>query len=196
MLRKTSLSLPPQRHVKGNLFADYVRMIRSHKSIDWERHLATEDLELLKQRIDPRAWYPMESFERMGNAILREIANENLLSVRAWGKLSVEQLRTENPLLVAEGNPAETLMRFRVLRSTFFDFDALEVRALADDHARIVVRYHMQAYAEEAASYQTMGFFEQLLEIAGAREVDAKFLGKSWLGDEETVIALHWEMPQ
>jgi hypothetical protein len=131
----------------------------------------------------------------MGNGILREVANENLLSVRAWGKFSVEQLRAATPSLVAEDDPRETLMRFRVLRATFFDFDALAVPTLADDHARIVIRYYMEAYAEEAACYQTMGFFEQLLEIAGARNVQAEFLKKSWLGDDETLLELHWQLP-
>lgn len=181
--------------MKGILFSDYVRMIRSHKSVQWSRHLANEDLDLLKQKIDPQGWYSMASFERMGNAILREVANENLDAVRMWGALSVEQLRFATPNLVVPGNPAETLMRFRVLRATFFDFDALVVTTLADDHARIVIHYHMEAYAEEAASWQTLGFFEALLEVAGAKDLNAAFVGKSWLGDEQTLLALHWSLP-
>jgi hypothetical protein len=40
-----------------------------------------------------------------------------------------------------------------------------------------------------------MGFFEQLLEVAGARDVDARFVSKSWLGDDETLLELHWKLP-
>ena len=84
---------------------------------------------------------------------------------------------------------------FRVLRETFFNFNALEVLLLHDDEAHIVVRYHMGMPAEEAASYQAMGFFEGLLELAGAKDIRAVFQDKSWEGDERTVLVLRWKPP-
>lgn len=184
-----------KRNVKGQLFADYVRMLRGRKDVDWSKRLQPEDMSFLITRIDQNGWYPMESFERMGNAILAEVAGSDLEAVRLWGRFSVDALRAQNPQLVADGDPVETLMRFRVLRSTFFDFDALEIPTLVDGQAMIVIRYHMGETAEEAASYQTMGFFERLLEIGGALNVYAQFKERSWNGDARTVLEVLWDSP-
>ncbi len=180
------------RQVKGVLFLDYVRMVRRHKGVDWRQHLPAEDLLYLSGVIDPNAWYPMATFERLGNAILRFIARDDMLLVRMWGRYSVDQLRAEQPLLVAPDDPIETLNRFRVLRSTYFDFEALEVLMLHDGGAEIAIAYSMGMPAEEAAAFQTMGFFERQLELAGAKEIDARFRQRSWAGDERTVLVLRW----
>ena len=94
--------------------------------------------------------------------------------------------------LVADGDPVETLKRFRVLRATYFDFDALEILMLLDDQAQVVIRYYMGATAEEAASWQTMGFFERLLEVAGASDISARFVERQWAGDARTLLDLGW----
>jgi hypothetical protein len=174
------------------LFADYVRMIRSHKSVDWSRELSPEDLPYLQARIEPAAWYPMATFERMGNAILRHVARGDLQGVRMWGRFSVDELHAAQPRLVAEGDPLETLNRFRVLRASYFDFEALEVLMANERQALIVIHYHMGQTAEEAASMQTMGFFERLLEVAGATDVAARFVERSWAGGARTLLELNW----
>jgi hypothetical protein len=51
----------------------------------------------------------------------------------------------------------------------------------------------MSPPAEEAASWQTLGFFERLLEVAGAHEVSARFVSTSWTGDLVTEIELRWQ---
>jgi hypothetical protein len=183
------------RQVRGVLFVDYVRMLRSQKSVDWNEHLAPEDLPYLRMHIDPGEWYPMAAFERMGNAILATVTRGELFPVQLWGRYSAAQLRAANPMLLAPNNPPETLSRFRVLRQTFFDFDALDVPLLHDDEVHIVVRNYMGMPAEEAAAYQTMGFFEGLLELAGARDVRATFLDKSWDGDPRTLLVIRWTPP-
>jgi hypothetical protein len=180
------------RNVKGLLFSDYVRMIRSHKGVDWSQHLTREDLFYLRMKIEPEEWYPMETFERFGNAILREVAGNDLEAVRMWGRMSVDQLRFASPNLVAEGDPVETMMRFRVQRATYFDFEALEIPTLVEDHAHVVIHYYMGAIAEEAASHQTMGFFERLLELAGGTSISAVLREKSWRRDERTLLELAW----
>lgn len=180
------------RQVKGELFADYVRMIRGFKTGKWSFHLSEEDLAYTMKRIEPQGWYPMEVFERLGNAILKEVAKGDVEAVRMWGRFSVDQLRSVTPSLVSDGDPVETLMRFRVLRSTYFDFDALKIETLTENHARIIISYHMGPTAEEAASFQTMGFFERLLEVAGGKDVAARFVTRSWLRESATLLELGW----
>jgi len=182
-----------QRHVKGALFIDYVRMLRSLKGIDWSKHLSPSDLAFLASRLDPTAWYPMESFERMGLAILAEIAHGDLELVQAWGRVSIDGLSIAEPNLVAPGDPRETLMRFGVLRATFFDYPALTLRELHDDEAFVDVHYQMASRAEEAATHQTMGFFDRLLVMAGARDVTVALTQKSWELDPTTTIHMQWK---
>jgi hypothetical protein len=184
------------RSVRGVLFLDYVRMLRSQKAIDWTAHLPPDDVRYLSARIEPDAWYPMETFERLGNAILHHVARGQLFPVQLWGRYSAAQLRAAHPALLAPGNPVETINRFRVLRATFFDFTALEIPMLHDDEAHVVIRYHMGMPAEEAAAYQTMGFFEGLLELAGACDVRARFVERCWADAPRTLLELRWRLPQ
>ena len=183
------------RSVRGILFVDYVRMLRSQKAAGWQSHLQEEDLPFLQTTIDNDAWYPMPTFERMGNAILNVITRGELFPVRLWGRYSAQQLHKAFPTLLDPDDPAETLSRFRVLRQTFFDFDALEVPLLHDDEAQVIIRYHMGMPAEEAASHQTMGFFEGLLQLAGAQQISAEFREKTWIGDPRTRLELKWKLP-
>jgi hypothetical protein len=170
-------------------------MLRAHKGVDWSQHLLPEDLPYLHRTIHSDSWYPMDTFERMGNQILRVVAKGDLAAVRAWGRLSVDQLRAGRPSLVAQGDPVETVNRFRVLRSTYFDFDAFDLVMLHEHQALIELSYHMGMPAEEAASWQTLGFFERLLELSGALDVHARFVERSWTGDPRTLLALDWRMP-
>ena len=147
----------------------------------------------MRSPIEPLEWYPMETFERLGNAILREVAGGSVEAVRMWGRMSVDQLRMSQPNLVAKGDPVETMMRFRVQRATYFDFEAIEIPTLVDDHASVVIHYFMGAVAEEAASHQTMGFFERLLELAGATSIHAVLREKSWRRDERTLLEIAWK---
>jgi hypothetical protein len=174
------------------LFVDYVRMLRACKSVDFRASLAADDLPFLETKIDPNAWYPMATFERFGNAILTFVANREMLPVQLWGRYSAAQLAKLHPMLVAPNEAVETLNRFRVMRETFFDFAALEVLMLHDDEAQIAIRYYMGMPAEEAAAHQTMGFFEGLLPLAGADQVQATFRERSWDGDPRTLLALRW----
>jgi hypothetical protein len=178
--------------VKGTLFVDYVRMMRGYKEADWSKLLIADDHRYLQERIEPDGWYPMETFERMGLAILAEIAKGDLQLSRTWGKAQVDWIIVQHPGLVAQGDPCDTLMRFRVLRNSFFDYPALEIRAISDGEAAVEVTYGMTPTAEHAASLQTMGFFERLLEFAGARAVTAWFSTQTWTGDRVTALQLRW----
>jgi hypothetical protein len=186
---------PRARHVRGVLFLDYVRMLRSQRGVDWAAQLEPADAEYLTRRIDRDAWYPMATFERLGNQILRVVTRGELYPVQLWGRYSAAPLCASHPLLLALGDPVETINRFRVLRETFFDFVAVEIAMLHDDAAYVDVGYHMGMPAEAAAAHQTLGFFEGLLHLAGARDIDGELLSRAWVGEPRTRLALRWRSP-
>ena len=171
-------------------------MIRAQKHVSWRVILDPEDHRWLDETIEPERWYPMAAFERLGNAILQHNAGGSMDAVRMWGRFSAEPLRESNPTLVAPNDPIETLTRFRILRSTYFDFDALAIPLLIEDQAQVEICYGMGNPAEEAASHQTLGFFEGLLDAAGATDVQAKFVAMAWTGDPHTLLDLTWTPPK
>ena len=183
------------RHVKGTIFVDYVRMLRSRKDLDRNRYLEPADIPYLTSRIHPDAWYPMETFARFGLAILDQVAQGDLFLVRAWGRASVDPLVRIHSGLLVEGDPRESLMRFLVLRSSFFDFDAVSIPLLSDGHASLHVHYGMISRAEQAACFQTLGFFGRLVELAGGRGVLTSLTQRAWEGDPATVLAIDWTPP-
>lgn len=181
--------------MKGTLFVDYVRMLRASKAADWSAHLRPEDMTHLVMRVEPDSWYSMEVFERMGLAILAEIAHGDLEVVRAFGRASIDALCVAYPDLLAPGEPRDTLMRFQVLRRSFFNYGAIAIGSISDEEATFDVAYGMSPTAEEAAAWQTLGFLERLLEVAGAQHVTAWFSSCAWKDDLVTVVELRWDLP-
>ena len=72
------------------------------------------------------------------------------------------------------------------------DFVAVDVVSVDDEHATVNIDFHMSLDAEHAAAMQTMGFFEALLELAGATGIQASFESRRWSGDDRTVLSLNW----
>ena len=180
-------------HVKGVLFADYVRMLRAHRGRSWQEFLEPEDLPFLHRTIEADEWCPMETFERLGLAIFQAIAEGDLGLVRDWGRASVARLVAAHQHVLVPGDPRESLMRFFVLRKSLFDFEALTMLQLCDSSASIGVEYGMMPLAERAASVQTMGFFEGLIGLADGSDVSGEFLESSWRGDRQTIIGFTWQ---
>lgn len=153
-----------------------------------------DDLALLDALIDPAGWYPMESFERMGDAILHEIAAGQLEAVRMWGRFQTDAILRIHPHLVSSGSPAETLARFQVLRQGFFDYDAVDLPEVLACAARITIAYGMGVVAEEAACHQAMGFFERMVEVAGGSGIYATFRRRGWVEGPPTEISISWRV--
>jgi hypothetical protein len=181
------------KNVKGVIFLDYARMIKKHKHLDWDKHLEPEDREILSQMILPSQWYPLESYQRMGLAVFHEFAKGDVETVRAWGRTSMDEMLKVYKTLVEEGEPLRTIEKFKILRSRFFDFEGIEIEPRPGNRVHIKVDLAFEGVAEEAYALQTLGGFERLLELSGAKEIRYQFLKKAWEGDGETVIDLSWE---
>lgn len=184
--------VPPGRMVRGDLFVDYVRMIKSRKDVDWSKYLLPDDMRFLNETITNSEWYPFDTFERMGVGIITEYADKDMQTVRLWGRTQVNDLIRTHKDLICEGDAAETLMRYHVLRKTFFNFSAVDLAGVDDGYAKLRISYNMSRLAEEAATYQTLGFFEGLLTLSGATDIRYKFASRLWEGDAYTILEMQW----
>lgn len=134
----------------------------------------------------------MESYERMGLAIMDKIAGGSFALIRRWGRETVRALHQVHPDLIEEGDPTETFRRFDRIRETFFDFPAVESKFIREGQAVFEIQYGMSPRAEEAACHQSLGFFERLLELSGAEKIVVEPISRSWAGDDRTVVAARW----
>lgn len=180
------------RRVRGVLFTDYVRMIRREWR-DWRSHVTADERAVLESRIQPDDWYSMELFERLGLHILANVVGQETDSIRLWGRTQVQNILAFVPDVASAGDPRESVMRFSNFFASFFDFPALQLDAVDDSDALVVVDYGMSPPAEEAATWQTVGFFEELLAASGGRSVRATLASATWQGAAQTRVALSWE---
>ncbi len=181
--------------VRGTIFVDYVRLIRSKKEVDWSRYLEPVDFDFLSQKITDEAWYPTSTFERYGLGILHGVAGSSLGMVRQWGCFQVDAMLRIHPGILETNNPCESLMRVAVHRKGFFDFEVLTIKEITDGHALFGLDYQMSDVAELAACMQTLGAFEELVRRAGGNDVNAQFTERAWEGADTTLLELTWVSP-
>jgi len=184
---------PVAKSVRGALFVDYVRMIKSKKDADWKKYLLPQDLPYLEMRIAPDKWYPFPTFERMGVGIIAEIAGGNYEAVRIWGRETTRKLIAIHKSVICEGDPMESLMRFQILRGSFFDFDPIHLLSISPYYASFKVNYGTAPIVEKAATYQALGYFEMLLDLSGAKNINYNFTQTIWDGADETILQFSWE---
>ncbi len=165
--------------VRGVLFLDYVRMVKRQRATT-SAQLRDADRRYLDDQIEPVSWYPMDTFERLGLAILECFAGDVTEPIRMFGRYQIGGILKQFPELLVPNHPRDTLMRFRVLMTSFFNFPALDVLSIDDTSAEVTIRYTMCADAERAASWQTLGFFESLLALSGAAHNHCEFVARSW----------------
>lgn len=188
------LVVSADRHVRGVLFVDYVRMLRRQLP-SWREVLSPSDAELVGGRVDVDAWYPLTSFERLGVAILQHVVRGEHDSIRLWGRQQVQAILTYLPALKSDDDPRDSVMRFQTFLSSLFDFGAVTIDSVDDEEAVLRVGFGMGPLAEEAATWQCVGFFEELVAASNGREATGRLLSRSWLpGEPPTTFAVTWVM--
>jgi CheY-like chemotaxis protein len=158
----------------------------------WRERADDEERKALETRVDVNEWYPMATFERLGLRILREIVGTETDSIRLWGRGQVQTILSFLPDLATADDPRESVMRFSNFLASLFDFKAVQVEGVDDEDAMLIIDYGMTELAEQAASWQTVGFFEELITASGGRGVRTSLESARWIGAPQTRVHLTW----
>jgi len=183
------------KQVKGTLFVDYVRMVKSRKDVDWSKYLNEQDMKILDElgRVLPSSWYPFDTFERMGIGAFHEIGGGDLEAIRRWGQVSTDQLVKVYKGLVQPGDPIGSAEKFNVFRAGFFSFPGVELELFPDDNKiKLYVFFSQNEQAAEAQAFQAFGAIERLIDLAGARDIKHTFVARIWDGAPKTILEITW----
>ena len=112
-----------QRHVKGTMLADFVRMIRANKDQNWDTYLEEGDWEIINSKIYPTQWYPLGYYQRLGFATFKVLAGGDLETVRMSGRMRGREFFSKvYSSAIAVQDPARALSHFVKIYSSLFDF--------------------------------------------------------------------------
>lgn len=179
------------RQVRGLLFLDYVRMLRRARVDPGLLH-ADDVKYVTTERIDPFEWYPMATFERFGLAILDHIVGGERDAIRLWGRSRLEGVVQAFPELIVANDPPASIEKFHGFFKDSFDFETLTLARLEPGRLELLVSYGMSPRAEEAAAWQTAGFFETVVTSSGGLGVKSTLQPHDWASHAPATFGLEW----
>jgi CheY-like chemotaxis protein len=145
------------------------------------------------ERIEPFDWYPMETFERLGLAILDHIVGSERDAIRLWGRSRLEGVVQALPDLVVANDPAASIEQFHGFFRDSFDFETLRLVSVSPGRLQLQVDYAMSPRAEEAAAWQTAGFFETVITASGGLAVRSTLEPHDWASGGPATFVLTWQ---
>lgn len=184
-----------ERTVKGSVAMDMVKIVRALKDLPWDQYLKPEDFEIIDSMILPTGWYPVEFYQRVGTAVYKLVAKENVETVKSFGAMAMQEL-IEGPYrkFLTKGDPHQALDKFLELRKTMFNFGKMEARKTGDKKARITLS-ELGDYQEGMEIFQTLigVHFEKLVETNGGTDVAMENSNEFKEGQSTFIFDLEWK---
>lgn len=137
----------------------------------------------------------METFERLGVAIICLVGDCSFAVPYGWGRVSANQLANLYKQLIVPDSPSKTVLQVHGLRGMFFNFDPVVVAACTESSAEIAIDYQMRDIPEAAACYQAMGFYEGIIYLSSGLSGSAVLTRRRWEGHPKSTLHLTWEQP-
>ncbi len=183
-----------EKKVKGTMLIDMVRMIRGNKDRGWDQYLKPQDWQVINSTILSSTWYPLELYQRFGNACFQVLAGGKPDLARLRGKIRGKELfRDVYKNLAASPGPMEALKNFVNIYGRLFNFSTLSFEKAGDNHALVKHDYDPDDPGNVAYCYTLMGHLEVLAEMTGGQDVKIELTSKQWEHDPITTFDIKWK---
>lgn len=178
--------------VKGTMLVGFVKAIRADKSGVYDSYFTDQDQEIVSRRILASEWYSFETYKKCFKAVVQEAAKGDMAVVRQWGRAFAEStLKEVYRNIIVEDKPQEIIKKMLQISRMLFDFGEFNAIVISEKKIRVQIK---DFDPEFEAFYQLVrGWYEKCLELGGAKNVQSKFIAKSWKGDPETSIELSYD---
>jgi hypothetical protein len=179
------------RHVKGSMFIEIVKGIKSDKSGVFDNLLTEEDKKLLSRTILLGSWYPYDVYKRCFNALAQVYAKGDMEICRQWGHAQGEEMiKSVYKSVLKEKNYKTAMERVKSIYKLMYDFGEIALSFISDNELEISYKGFDTDF--EVSYIVGQGWMEKILEICGCKDVKSKFLVKSWEGAGDTTLHFSW----
>ena len=191
-----SASIPPgEAHVKGTLLLAAIEHLeQTHGREVLEKvvsGLPPEVRSRLRGVVLPVAWFPLETYERLlesAEGVLGE--GDGAAALEIGAATAGRDLPTTHRLFMQSATPAMALSRIPQLWRTYHSRGEVEITQVPAGGWRLEIRdLSPDTYLHAMAM---CGFYQKLLELAGARDVRVALLSSRGRGDDRTITSLRW----
>lgn len=178
--------------IKGTFMLDFIKLIRANKDKDWDKWLTPEDREIIESKVLPSNWYPFDSWQRIGNAVFNEMAGGNLDLIRAYGPTITKNLLNVYSHVLVEGDPAASIEKFEGIRKTFLK--GMESNIIITERGTDMMKLEILSIGQEdtfleAFAHATMGGIEELVKLAGGKNIEITIQG----AEDGYELEVKWE---
>ncbi len=178
-------------NVKGSIFVDLVKIIKSDKSGVYDTYLTNRDRDIIDHKIFPSSWYPFETYKRCLNAIFEVIAKKDPEAAKEWGRVTCKKVMTGVYTTVMKGcDPLTYLQKCETINKQFYDFGKTEITIEGKNQAI----YKLSGFGADfiVFYYVSEGWVESGIELCGGKNIKSELVTKSWEGQPFTSIRFTW----
>ena len=180
--------------IRGVVLADYVKIVRTTRNLDWESFLNDEDWEIIKSMVIPTEWYPAEVIGRIGRGMFVLLSNSNYEFVRAFGrKNGDEHFDPATQKFFKKDDPVAALGVFAAIASRFADEINAKLEKTGENFAEVTFFPVDGAPSWDCYREVQAGYIEWIVEENGGKNPRAEIRHEEREGREACIIRVTWE---
>jgi hypothetical protein len=173
------------KQVKGILLLAFVKTIRADKSGLYDKFLLQEDIPVINKKIVDALWYPYETYKRCVDGVYEIVGKKREEKLKEWGGSYARQIMpTIFKKTIKENNPLEHFQRTPVYIKSMYDFGGTDVTVENPDSVILKLSDFDPDYPP--IYIMLAGWFQSVAELCGAKNVQCKYIDKSWVNKSNT----------
>jgi len=180
--------------IRGTFFKDYTKIVLDSPDLDWDRYLAREDWQVVRQTIIPTEWYPAEIMGRIGRGIFEMRTQNKYELVRMHGRArATDSFDEATKKFLLKNDPASSLRAYAQIAGRFID--ELKVKLEKAEPGRAEISFFPVDGVPSWDLFREIqaGTLEKLIELNGGKNPEATFRSESRDQREACIVNLAWE---
>lgn len=184
-----------ERLVKGTNLIGIVRLLRSHKRSGVQLpEMGAWEQDLLRMRLSPSSWYALSVFDSLLQHLHRYVFDGSEAAAHHMGREFASSARDARADSKRGKTALEALASHSGTWRNHFNFGELSVSPFPLPSSEDGARVQVHGYPEMSACHglSIVGWSTQVLEDAGARDVQMRIEERPWMHASTLTYILTW----